>query len=166
MTSRLTIDANNSMHRRIALITNITSQARRIASSTSKSGKPKYVQATTPRDHAKPISDDRIKPPDHGVPPGSHPTSALYKQFPEADQDTIDAMKDAANRPSSSASTPAHPATTQEGIGRAGALKKDKDGVGWSSAVRHRSSPGDMSAGGEGGLGLMKDSNTPSKKPQ
>jgi hypothetical protein len=154
------------MHRRVAFTTNITYQSRRIACSTSKSSKPKYVQATTPRDPAKPIPDDRIKPPDHGVPPGSHPSSALYKQFPEADQDTIDGMKDAANRPSSSASTPAHPATTQEGAGRAGSLKKDKDGVGWSSAVRHRSSPGEMSAGGEGGLGLMKDNYTPSKKPQ
>lgn len=75
-------------------------------------------------------------------------------------------MKDASRRPSSSSSTPAHPGTTQEGVGRAGSLQKDEDGIGWSGAVRHRSSPGEMSAGGEGGLGLMNDNDGSEKKPQ
>ncbi|KAG8826090.1 hypothetical protein FRC17_008412 [Serendipita sp. 399] len=118
--------------------------------------KSSYVQATNPPDPAKPIPDDRIRPVDHGVPPGPFPSSLMYKQYPEADEGVVEGMEDAKRRPSSSASTPAHPGTTQEGLGRAGELEKIEEGVGSSSAVRFRSAPGEMSQGGDGGLGLME----------
>jgi hypothetical protein len=131
---------------------------RRLASSNApKSGSAKYVHATPPNDPSKPISDDRITPPDHGEAPGAFPTSALYRQHSKVDEDSqmVEVMNQYKDNPSSSASSPAHPGTTKEGLGRAGKLEKDESGVGSSSAVRFRSAPGEMQQGGDGGLGLM-----------
>ncbi|KAG8821587.1 hypothetical protein FRB91_010634 [Serendipita sp. 411] len=121
-----------------------------------KRPKSTYVQASNPPDLAKSIPDERIRPVDHGVPPGPFPSSAMYKNYPEADQNVVEQMEDAKSRPSSSASTPAHPGTIQQGLGKAGEVEKIEDGVGSSSAVRFRSAPGEMSEGSDGGLGLMK----------
>lgn len=88
----------------------------------------------------------------------------MYQHFPAADQDVVDGIEEAKSRPSSAAATPAHPGTTREGLGRAGKLPTDEGGVGSSSAVRFRSAPGEMSEGGEGGLGLMRDGDGKSKK--
>ncbi|KIM27134.1 hypothetical protein M408DRAFT_330243 [Serendipita vermifera MAFF 305830] len=89
----------------------------------------------------------------------------MYEHFPPADQEVVDGIEEASNRPSSSSTSPAHPATTREGLGRAGQLKKDEDGIGSSSAVRFRSAPGEMAEGGEGGLGLMRDGKGGIQKP-
>ncbi|KZS87885.1 hypothetical protein SISNIDRAFT_460482 [Sistotremastrum niveocremeum HHB9708] len=54
---------------------------------------------------------------------------------------------------SSSSAAPAHPKLTKQ-------APQNPDGVGSSSAVRYRSAPGEMSGGGDGGLGLMDESST------
>jgi hypothetical protein len=145
------------MHRRVVNLPSISSQVtratRRTVSNTTKSTS--YVHATTPSDPATRIPDDRITPPDHGVPPEAFPSSAMYTHHPEASQGMLEDLEDAAKRPSSSSATPAHPGNTRDGTERAGKLDTREDGVGWSSAVRHRSAPGEMAQGGDGGLGLM-----------
>lgn len=139
-------------------IPSTAASGRRFASSNAaRSGGESYVHATPPKDPSTPIPDERITPPDHGEAPGAFPTSALYRQHPKLENESplVQGMTKAKEHPSSSSNTPAHPGTTREGLGRAGVLEKDESGVGWSSAVRHRSAPGEMQQGGDGGLGLM-----------
>jgi hypothetical protein len=146
------------MHRRIVIYTSIISHTRRTASSSAKSTS--YVVSTPPKNTSRPIPDDRIVQPNQDLPSSAFPSSSsatMYEHFPAADQEAVDRMKAAQSRPSSTASTPAHPGTTQDGLGRAGNLPKNEEGIGSSSAVRFRSAPGEMNQGSDGGLGLMKD---------
>lgn len=149
------------MYRRAGRIPSILTQAQSLVLSR---GKTEYVQGLTHRSSAKVVSDERTKDPEYKETPGAFPTSALYKQFPDADPERVESTRNAAIRQSSTSSTPAHPGTTQEGLGRSGHLSKDEGGVGWSAAVRHRTSPGEMNAGGEGGLGLMNQGDSSQKE--
>lgn len=150
------------MHRRIVLYTSIISHVRRAVSSSAKPTA--YVVSTPPKDRSIPIPDDRIVQPNQDLPSSAFPSSSsatMYEHFPAADQEAVDRMKAAQSQPSSTASTPAHPGTTKDGLGRAGTLPKNEEGIGSSSAVRFRSAPGEMNEGSDGGLGLMKGGKKP-----
>lgn len=77
---------------------------------------------------------------------GPYKSTSLYTV-----QETTDAPS--ADLSSSTSAGPAHPTLTKQ-------APQNEDGVGSSSGVRHRSAPGAMSQGGDGGLGLMDESRT------
>ena len=80
------------------------------------------------------------------VPYGAYPTSAPYENFPSTDAPIT--------TPHSSTSPDlAHPYTTL-------AADQNFTGIGASASVRFRSAPGEMAAGGDGGLGLMDKATT------
>ena len=129
----------------------------------SPDSRPKYVHATASSATGEKISDPRVKKQDHGEVPGPFPSSALYTNYPPASSELVDTLQDGKGeaRMSSTSASPAHPTTTTTksqggGLGRAGEVPRNEEGVGSSSAVRFRSAPGEMASGGDGGLGLMK----------
>jgi len=152
--------SSSSLPAQVAARSRSSHWRRRAASSSAKSTpQPTYVVAAAGKDTAVPVPDERIHQPKYTIPPSAFPSSSsakMYEHFPAAGEEAVEEMRERQKWPSSTATTPAHPATTREGLGRAGHLKKIEGGIGSSSAVRFRSAPGEMSQGGEGGLGLME----------